>query len=71
MSATMMCTQCGTVAAPKTYTKGSLLIEMLLWTMCFPGLIYSVWRLTSRCKVCPACKSNAIIPMDSPMARNR
>jgi hypothetical protein len=50
-------------------TKGSFLIEFLLW-VCFivPGLIYSIWRLGTRHKGCPSC-GGPMIPVDSPVAR--
>ena len=70
MTREMFCTNCGTTAAPRTYTKGSMIIELALW-LCFvvPGLFYSVWRLASRYRGCPACGAANMIPPDSPMAR--
>jgi hypothetical protein len=66
----MFCTNCGTIGAPKTYTKGSMLIEILLWLcLLFPGLIYSIWRLASRYKGCPACQAPNMIPANSPKAQ--
>lgn len=63
----MICLQCNSVLAPATITKGGCLIEGALWLFfLLPGLIYSIWRLTSRYKACPACKSPNIIPLDSP-----
>jgi hypothetical protein len=64
------CQRCGTVATPTRRTKGSFLIEVFLWLMLLiPGLIYSLWRLTSKAWVCPKCGSEDIIPLDSPKAR--
>lgn len=66
----MICAACGSTGIPKTDTPGSFLIELLLW--CFfllPGLIYSIWRIASRKKVCPLCKSAEMIPLDSPRGR--
>jgi RNA polymerase subunit RPABC4/transcription elongation factor Spt4 len=64
------CANCGTIGTPKTRTKGSFLIEVVLWLcMIFPGIIYSLWRLTSRDKVCPNCGATNMIPVDSPAAR--
>jgi hypothetical protein len=67
MSMKMICSSCGTVCYPVKITKGSILIELFLW-LCFlfPGLIYSIWRLTSRYNACPCCKSSEIIPLNSP-----
>ena len=61
------CANCGYVGAPKTAVKGSFLLEVVLW-FCFiiPGLIYSIWRSTSRHKACPACGNTHLVPIDSP-----
>ena len=63
----MVCTQCGTVGSGKTHTSGSFLIELVLW-LCFlvPGLIYSIWRLTTRKEVCGACGASTLVPVTSP-----
>ena len=63
------CTQCEQIADPKTYTKGSWVTELLLWLACgVPGLFYSLWRISSRYKGCPACGAPNMIPLDSPRA---
>jgi hypothetical protein len=64
----LICTTCGTqTRSPKSHTKGSILIEIVLWfALIVPGLIYSLWRLTTRQRVCPACGSAALIPLDTP-----
>ncbi|WP_440105381.1 WYL domain-containing protein [Acidovorax sp. BL-A-41-H1] len=64
------CTACGTEGRGKTKTRGSLLIEVVLW-VCFlvPGLVYSLWRHSSKHKVCGACGSEALVPLNSPVAR--
>lgn len=69
--ARFLCTTCGaTVNSATTVTKGSFLIEVVLWLMMIlPGLLYSIWRLTSRFKACPNCKNPTLIPIDSPVAR--
>lgn len=66
----LFCRTCGTVAPPKKHTPGSFLIEVILW-LCFfiPGLIYSIWRISARRKVCAACGSSEVIPKTSPLAR--
>ena len=63
-----ICTNCGYEGEPVSYTPGSFWIELALW-ICFvvPGLIYSIWRLSARKKVCPECKSPYMIPLDTPM----
>ena len=65
------CTNCGTESKPILWTKGSFFIELILWLLfIIPGVIYSFWRLSTREKVCEVCKSNAIIPADSPRAQH-
>lgn len=65
-----VCSNCGSRGEPATKTKGSTGLELVLW-LCFivPGLIYSIWRVTSREKVCPVCKATGLIPADSPHGR--
>ena len=66
-----ICTRCGSVFdKPKKYMAGSFVVELVLWLlMIVPGLIYSVWRLTTKAKACPACESREIIPLDTPEGR--
>ncbi len=65
-----VCKSCGFVGKPKTYTKGSIFIEIILWLfLIVPGLVYTIWRLTTREKVCPKCGSRDIIPLDSPVGQ--
>lgn len=66
----LYCPVCGTTSEGESHTRGSILIELVLW-LCFlvPGIIYSIWRLTTRQKVCPACKNPGVIPITSPRAR--
>lgn len=63
-----VCTACGFVGKPKKITKGNVLVELILWLFfIIPGLIYSIWRLSSRYTACPNCKNQAtMIPVDSP-----
>lgn len=66
----LICTQCAYKGRPKIITKGSVIIELVLW-LCFfvPGFCYSMWRRTNRPRVCPACGSPYMIPLDSPKAQ--
>lgn len=66
----MICQNCGTRGEPKTITKGSIAIEIVLW-ICFiiPGLIYSIWRLTSKQQGCPSCGQPGMIGVDTPNGR--
>ena len=66
-----VCTACGHLGTPKTHTEGSILIEIILWcTFLVPGLLYSLWRMTSGRKiVCEKCGNSTLVPKDSPMGR--
>ena len=67
---TSYCKSCGTVAKSTPGIKGSILIEVVLWC-CFivPGIVYSLWRATTRYQKCPACGSGELVPPDSPLAK--
>lgn len=68
--AEFVCTACGSTDGIKKVTPGNFFIEVILW-MCFllPGLIYSIWRLSNKRKVCRSCGKDSVIPADSPMAK--
>lgn len=70
-SVAMHCSTCGTNGATRSVVRGHLAIEIILW-LCFivPGLIYSVWRTTTRHRTCAACGSANVIPLDSPAAQS-
>ena len=66
----MVCPACGTRGEPKTTTRGSLWLEIVLWIFFIvPGVIYSIWRLTTRRPACPACGTDGMIPVTSPKGR--
>lgn len=67
---THVCRLCEYVGRPERITKGSILIEIVLWLfLILPGIIYSIWRLTSRYKACPMCGQESMIPLHSPAGR--
>ena len=70
MSDQLVCTNCGHVGDTETVTKGHFALEVALW-LCFllPGIIYSIWRLTTRYEACPVCGNANLIPRSSPMAQ--
>ena len=70
MTNEIACTSCGYVGEPKTITRGTFAVEVVLW-LCFlvPGFIYSVWRMSSRHDGCPTCGLTTLIPQDSPMGK--
>lgn len=64
----MACTACGHRGPTKAQTRGAILIEIVLWLLFIvPGLIYSLWRLSTRRQVCMACGNAALVPLDSPV----
>ena len=70
MAEIMYCQNCGTKAKPKKITKGSIGMEIVLWIFFIvPGLIYSVWRLSTRQSACPSCKQPGMIPLSSPLLK--
>jgi hypothetical protein len=70
MSKQLICGTCGTIGKPRTETRGSIFIEIILW-LCFlvPGLIYSIWRLTTRRPVCRECRGHQLMPLTTPAGR--
>lgn len=70
MAHDLVCTECGHIGGTKTVTKGRFALEVILW-LCFlvPGLIYSIWRLTTRHEACPVCGNSRLLPRSSPMAQ--
>ena len=67
MKGEVICTVCGHVGKVKNLTKGSFMIELLMWIFfIIPGIIYTIWRLTTQQKVCSKCNSPSIIPVDTP-----
>lgn len=64
------CRSCEHVGPGRRHTRGHILIEIILW-LCFlvPGLIYTIWRLTTRADVCAVCGSHDVIPADTPAGR--
>jgi len=65
-----ICPNCGTVGTPVLKTQGSFIIEVFLWLMFIvPGLIYTVWRCSSRKYVCPKCGAENMVPLSSPRGK--
>jgi hypothetical protein len=70
MSESYVCTVCGFVGPAKTITPGSFLIELVAWIVfLIPGVIYSLWRISARKRVCSGCGSQGIVPATSPVGR--
>ncbi len=70
MAKQLVCTQCGFVGDSKTVIKGNGFIEILLWLfLLLPGIIYSIWRSSSRHQRCAKCNGDSLIPIDTPVAQ--
>ena len=68
--AQQICSSCGKKGIPTPQTKGSCLVELVLWFFFIVhGIIYSVWRRSKVPMVCPSCKRETMIPLDSPQAQ--
>lgn len=68
LSKQVVCTKCGSTNKPKKYTRGSIGIEIILWLFLIPGLIYSLWRMTTKGLMCSDCKGkDTFVPTDSPI----
>jgi Proteolipid membrane potential modulator len=65
-----ICTRCHEVIEPKMTVKGSVVVNIWLF-ICgvLPGIIYAVWRWTSRTKRCPKCGSEDFVPIETPRGR--
>jgi hypothetical protein len=65
-----VCAACEHVGPTRGHTRGSTVLELVLW-LCFvlPGLVYSLWRLSTRRQVCAQCGSEQLVPLDSPAGR--
>lgn len=64
-----ICGDCGEMSVAKVQTPGHILIEIVLW--CFfliPGIIYTIWRLTSRRVACVHC-GGKMFTLTSPKGR--
>lgn len=65
-----ICTSCGGIGRPRTIIRGNFCIEIVLWLLFLvPGIIYSIWRVSTRIKVCPQCEKPSMIPIDSPVGQ--
>lgn len=64
----MICTTCGYVGHSERTIKGSLGVEIFLWLIfLLPGIIYSIYRSSTKMDACPKCKNPTMIPITSPV----
>ncbi len=59
----------GGVGEPIRENRGSLVVELLLWLFCVPGMIYSWWRRSKKIEKCPYCQHPGVLLVDSPQAQ--
>lgn len=65
-----ICTNCGYQGKPVTMTRGGIGTEIILWLLfIIPGLLYSIWRMSTKYTACPKCKKQTMIPIDSLMGK--
>jgi len=70
MAKELICPNCGYRGKPKRVTKGSFVLEIFLWIILIvPGVLYSLWRLTSKQEQCPQCGAINMVPLNSPRGR--
>lgn len=67
----IICLQCGSISERAVRAmQGSFLLECFLWLLFIvPGVFYSVWRLTTKARICPTCSSREIVPLSSPIGQ--
>ena len=62
----VVCESCNEQTMSVTKMKGTMLINIvLLVCMVVPGVLYFVWRLTTKHKACGSCGSDQILPINS------
>ena len=65
-----ICSTCGTSGVPKKRVGGSYAVELVLWLFwLLPGLIYTIWRLSTKEEVCQTCGANTLVPLSSPVGQ--
>lgn len=65
-----VCGNCGHRGESKMHTRGSMAMEIVLWLLFIvPGLVYSIWRLTTKQEVCPECGAPNMVPPNSPRGK--
>lgn len=66
----MICKQCGTAHRGENVLPGSGWIEFVLYVAyIFPGIIYSIWRRSTRRPTCAACGSRDLVGAQTPVGQ--
>lgn len=65
-----ICTVCGRIDQPERRKRGSFALEIILW-LCYivPGLIYTVWRLSTKYDACSSCGATSLVELNSPVGQ--
>ena len=65
-----ICRSCGHIGKAGKRARGHTLVTIFL-LICFivPGIFYSIWRLTTKEKVCTVCGNANLIPVNSPVGQ--
>ena len=65
-----VCTECLTIGRRIRVMQGSWIVRVILF-MCgiVPGIAYSAWQESTKKYVCPSCKKDSMIPVDTPKGR--
>lgn len=63
------CTICGAWGQDRRIMSGSVGMELFMWVLLLvPGLLYSIWRLSTAYRGCTTCGAAQIVPPNSPIA---
>ena len=63
------CPACGGIGEPQRENRGTFVVELLLWLLCIPGIIYSYWRRSTKIEKCAYCSKTGVLPVNSPEAK--
>jgi hypothetical protein len=66
----LICKNCGTAFIGQRALPGNGWIELVLWlAYLVPGLIYSIWRRSSRKPTCASCGSRDLVDASTPVGK--
>ena len=69
-SNTKFCSSCHSFTSGKKETRGHFAIEVFMWLLLIiPGIIYSVWRQSSKHITCSQCGASNLIAFNAPKAK--
>jgi len=64
------CLTCGTEDRVVLRPRGYFALEVFLWLLyLLPGLLYSMWRVSTKYRACSVCGSEDVVPLTSPKWR--